>query len=486
VARMLSGLPLTMQLWRDGALSDGQVEAIAANLDAGTLGLFAEHEPEVVPTLVDMTVDGVVAAMSHWRSLATADREPVERPQGLHASRGLDNRWRLDGTLNAETGELLTTALDVARSDDVEGEPPRSPAERRADALADICRHFLDNQQKRRGGRHRPHVNAMVDLDKLLAGHATAECPDGTVLSYATITRLLCDCAIHRVVTKGGSAILDYGRTTQTIPAALFNALVVRDRHCRFPGCDRPASWADGTTSNTGSTAAPPAWRTWSCSADGTTANSTNPAGTPSSSPTQPSKSPAPQATSGRRHPPWPGHPTFPWCRAPSGRTSSRRRRVTALAREGRAVPAGPPVTQRHAGEPCHQVELGGPHVPERGPELAHARLAGGEVVGRGLLGDEVGVAVVPHVTGGVGEHVGVLAGRQAAKVGDSDLDHEAAARFEVAGGVREARHLLVLGGRPHPRIVPPAGAREFPTRDLLTVDRKRVRFDAWTSCVGR
>jgi hypothetical protein len=246
VARRLSRLPLTMQMWRDGVLSDGQVEAIAASLDAETLGLFAEHEAEVVPTLVDMTVDGVASAMSHWRALATEDREPVERPQGLHASRGLDNRWTLDGSLNAETGELLTTALGVAKSEDVEGEPPRSPAERRADALADICRHFLDNQQKNRAGRHRPHVNAIVDLDRLLAGHATAECPDGTVLSQATITRMLCDCVLHRVVTRGGSAILDYGRSTRTIPAPLFNALVVRDRHCRFPGCDRPASWADG------------------------------------------------------------------------------------------------------------------------------------------------------------------------------------------------------------------------------------------------
>jgi hypothetical protein len=38
---------------------------------------------------------------------------------------------------------------------------------------------------------------------------------------------------------------LDYGTTTRTVPANLFNALVIRDRHCRYPGCDRPPDWTE-------------------------------------------------------------------------------------------------------------------------------------------------------------------------------------------------------------------------------------------------
>jgi hypothetical protein len=38
---------------------------------------------------------------------------------------------------------------------------------------------------------------------------------------------------------------LDYGTTTRTVPAPLFNALVIRDRHCRYPGCDRPPEWTE-------------------------------------------------------------------------------------------------------------------------------------------------------------------------------------------------------------------------------------------------
>ena len=32
---------------------------------------------------------------------------------------------------------------------------------------------------------------------------------------------------------------------TRTVPRGLFNALVLRDQHCRYPGCDRPPDWCD-------------------------------------------------------------------------------------------------------------------------------------------------------------------------------------------------------------------------------------------------
>ncbi len=38
-------------------------------------------------------------------------------------------------------------------------------------------------------------------------------------------------------------AVLDYGRATKTPSPDLYNAVVVRDQHCRWPGCDRPPSW---------------------------------------------------------------------------------------------------------------------------------------------------------------------------------------------------------------------------------------------------
>jgi Domain of unknown function (DUF222)/HNH endonuclease len=247
-ARKLAHLPATAAAWRDGVLSSGQIEAIAANLDADTVAVFADHETVMVPTLVDLSVRDVASAMAAWREYATADRDPQPEPaQALYLSRTLGGRWRLDANLGPEAGDLLATALRLAQSPDGDGEPARSPATRRGDALADICRHFLDHQHTRRAGRHRPHLNLTLDIERYRALRtAGAASVDGTRLDRPSTDRLLCDAAVHRVLSHGRSAILDYGTATRTIPAPLYNTLTIRDRHCRFPGCDRPTTWCEG------------------------------------------------------------------------------------------------------------------------------------------------------------------------------------------------------------------------------------------------
>src|ERR671911_2317735 len=123
-ARKLARLELTPRAWRAGVLSGGQVEAIAANLDAPTLELFADHEAAVVPSLENLAPRDVTIAMVAWREAASPHPDPrPERPQALHLSRTLADRWRTDGTLGPETGELLATALRLAQTPDDDGQP---------------------------------------------------------------------------------------------------------------------------------------------------------------------------------------------------------------------------------------------------------------------------------------------------------------------------------------------------------------------------
>ena len=235
---------MTAAAWRDGGLSGGQVDVILATLTKATLPLFAEDESRVVARLADSSMEETAAVLRDWQEAAinrVEDPLPPESSQSLHLSQTFGGHWALDADLDTESGETLAVALRLATSPDVDGEPIRRPAQRRADALVDIARFFLDHQHGVNGGRHRPHLNVVMDV------HGDAGTfVDGGVLDGSAVQALACDSIIHRVLMDGPSAIIDYGRATRTIPAPLWNGLVVLDEHCRFPGCDRPAVWCDG------------------------------------------------------------------------------------------------------------------------------------------------------------------------------------------------------------------------------------------------
>jgi hypothetical protein len=202
----------------------------------------------LVPALAGLSTIDTARAMAVWRAHATADgTEPADAERALHLSRTLDGTGAIDGTLSPEGYSLLKSALRLAETPDADGDPIRTPAQRRHDALVDLARHFLDHQRTRRGGRHRPHLNVIVDVEALQAG---ADGPGGRVvdgphLDGVTVSRLVCDSALHRVVMAGRSTILDYGTATRTTPVNLWNALVVRDQGCRWAGCDRAPDWCE-------------------------------------------------------------------------------------------------------------------------------------------------------------------------------------------------------------------------------------------------
>jgi hypothetical protein len=84
-----------------------------------------------------------------------------------------------------------------------------------------------------------------LNLDTLRTGIGTATLDDGAPLSAATARRLACDAAILPAVLNTTSQVLDLGRERRLITGPLRRALVLRDRGCAFPGCDRPPRWCD-------------------------------------------------------------------------------------------------------------------------------------------------------------------------------------------------------------------------------------------------
>ena len=258
-ARSLRQLPVTAAAYTTGQLSGGQIDAIIAHLSPATIGLFADHEPELIPTVVELPVRQVEAMMARWRRHADAliDTEPPEPRHRLQISALPDGTRILNGELHPVAGATLEHALRLATTDDPDGAPTRPLSVKHADALMMVAEFFLAHCDHDTGIRHTPHVDILIDLDTLehRGDSGVSEFVDGTQIPRHELERLLCDSHIGRIVTRSRSAILDVGRRRRLVTPDQRRALTTRDRHCRAGDCDLPAwrchahhihTWLDG------------------------------------------------------------------------------------------------------------------------------------------------------------------------------------------------------------------------------------------------
>jgi hypothetical protein len=243
-ARKLAALPATSGAALAGTLSGGQVDVLLANVPLRHLERFAADEAALLPSLAVLDTDALRTAMADWRAKADAVAEQpheVAHDSELFFSTTIDGRGELRGSFGPDLTAAVDAALRVGDPRDFE----LTPAERRADAFETMVRHFLDHQTDKVGGRHRPHVNVVMTAEELWEATGGRYVDTGGVPSLAEAGVLSCDTVLHRLLVEGQSAILDYGRASRLVPADLFQALVLRDRGCRFPGCNRAAGHTD-------------------------------------------------------------------------------------------------------------------------------------------------------------------------------------------------------------------------------------------------
>ncbi|HEX4579677.1 MAG TPA: DUF222 domain-containing protein [Candidatus Dormibacteraeota bacterium] len=114
-----------------------------------------------------------------------------------------------------------------------------------ADALIELAQHSLETGLVPRRASQRPHLQVTTTLETLLAvrGAPAAELEFSSPIASETVARLACDATITRVVFDATSAVIDVGRSRRVVSGPLRTALNARDRGCRWPGCDRSASW---------------------------------------------------------------------------------------------------------------------------------------------------------------------------------------------------------------------------------------------------
>src|SRR5206468_2745458 len=126
---------------------------------------FAEAETLLVDAARSLGVVDLRRALDHWRSAIdhrAAERADEERFQrrNLYVSPTIDGMVRVDGDLDAESGQALIIALQVVGDVDVRNNRSRSPVgvAAQADALGEICRQWLDRLDRPTVAGERPHV----------------------------------------------------------------------------------------------------------------------------------------------------------------------------------------------------------------------------------------------------------------------------------------------------------------------------------------
>jgi Domain of unknown function (DUF222)/HNH endonuclease len=252
-ARALEEMPATRNAIDAGEISSSAMHLLARARDTDP-DEFRDFEAQLVEAARLHSVNDLKRVVAHWRDAvecgqSEAGPERLRQGRRLHASVTFMGMVRLDGNLDPELGETVLTALRAVQDAERRSADPRddrTPAQRRADALGEVCRQFLDRVDRPSVGGERPHLTVLLEADALRTdGRGVAELGGGGTVSSKGARRLACDASIARVVMSGSSEPLDVGRRTHVVPPAMRRAVVVRDRHCRFPGCDRPQTWCD-------------------------------------------------------------------------------------------------------------------------------------------------------------------------------------------------------------------------------------------------
>jgi hypothetical protein len=238
----------------DGDITVAHVDAIGRVVSKDREALLGEHAGLLVEQAKGLPVGDFVTVMRRWAALADdqLNKQDFSRRwerRHLHAAVGLDGWVTGDFYLDPVAGARLLGALDHQAPPDAADTPdgPRSLPQRRADALVDIIAGHVNGDSP---AGNPPNINTVIDiagLTGLTPDLVLAWCDiDGIgPVANTVLEQLCCDARFTRFITAGPSVILDMGRSTRLATPAQRRALAIRDRHCRFPGCNRQPQWCE-------------------------------------------------------------------------------------------------------------------------------------------------------------------------------------------------------------------------------------------------
>lgn len=268
VARALPKLPMIRRAFAAGELSYSKVRALTRVADA-------EAEDRLLELARYATASQLERMVRAARRVTAAQADEAHRDSFVRWSWDPDDgSLRIEAKLAPEDGALFLRSLEAARDalfaqrapegeEDGRGsaEPQRSesepvsptPSPTNAESFVALAEAALARPPTGIAGGERYQVFVHVDAETLATDAPGAsltrpgECSigDGSGISPETARRLACDSSLVPVLLSRSSrsdpwgSPLGIGRRTRSIPPSTRRALIARDGHCQFPGCDR-------------------------------------------------------------------------------------------------------------------------------------------------------------------------------------------------------------------------------------------------------
>jgi len=234
------------------------------DLDSGMRAMFGEWAPEVTAG-IERAVD--LVANELWRA-----EHPNRNPTRLEetslkyrrAEAVSEIARRLLAGAEAQAEDESDAAADAGGHDDARADgsgavadDASAPADEADGAVADTADEpvavkapITSKRVTAKAAKQGPSLALAVLIDfqtltGVLAANGICELFDGTPISPDTVRRLACDAALIPMVLGSRGEVLNQGRRIYLPTVGQRYAVAVRDRHCAFPGCRRPAKWTD-------------------------------------------------------------------------------------------------------------------------------------------------------------------------------------------------------------------------------------------------
>ncbi len=224
-ARALESLPEVAAVAHAGGMSSEQLAAVTQLADPATDAEWATRAPNIAP--VDLA------------RLARTQREPsIEEGRARREARSLRMWWQRDRGMLAIRGELpdldgarfeATINRLIDRMRPTKGAPWDSREHRGADALLELCERFADVESPT--ARTRP----LLVVEVPLVGPAEVA---GIPLPHTMVESLRANATVEPVLVDDGRSFAHGPRSSALSPKTT-RAVLLRDGHCRWPGCER-------------------------------------------------------------------------------------------------------------------------------------------------------------------------------------------------------------------------------------------------------